>query len=141
LSRQSIPTTPRSVLLVSPPGLVEEALRAAIASLAGVEIIAVVTGCLSASHALRRLAPNFVLISGQIPAEEIVTLIEQLGEDRQAARAIVLSSSQGLEQQFLAAGAFAVLAPWEPVDRLQAVIQRDGAIPGADEVYGHGIRS
>jgi DNA-binding NarL/FixJ family response regulator len=136
LSRQS---TSRSVLLVSPPGLVEEALRAALASIAGVEIIGVVSGCLSAAHAMRRLAPNLLLISGQIPAEEIIALIEQLSEDQQSARAIVLSSSQGLEQQFLAAGAFAVLAPWEPVDRLQAVIQRDARMQTASDVFGHEI--
>jgi DNA-binding NarL/FixJ family response regulator len=130
-----------SVLLVTPPGATEEALRAALASIAGVELVGVAAGCLSAVNAIGRLAPSLVLISGQVPDKEIVALIEQLADEHQAARTVVLSSSPSLGQQSLAAGAFAVLATWEPVDRLRAVIQRGVMLPAAAEVSGHGICS
>jgi AmiR/NasT family two-component response regulator len=126
-------STAIAVLLVTPPGATEEALRAALTSMAGVEILGVVAGCLSAAQCVNRLAPDFVVISGQIPAEEIVTLIGQLADGRDAPRAVVLSSSHVLEQQFLAAGASAVLAPWEPVERLGALIHAAVSRPAGDK--------
>jgi chemotaxis response regulator CheB len=136
LSRQS---EILSALLVAPPGATEEALRAVLASIPKVEIIGVVAGCLSAAEAMRRLAPELVLLSGQIPTEEILTLIEQSAHERQAPRVVVLSSSHVLEQRFLAAGAFAVLTPWDPVDRLQVLIGSGAAIQARDEGNGHGL--
>ena len=116
-----------TTLLVAPPGAITEALRATLQSIHQVDISDRVSGCLSAAQAIRSLAPDLVIISGQIPTEEILALIELSACERQAPRVLVLSASQALEQRFLAAGAFAVVAPWDSVDRLQAVI-RDAAL-------------
>ena len=136
MSRQS---KTMSALLVTPPGATEEALRAVLTSIPKVEIVGVVASCLSAAEAMRKLAPDYVVISGQIPSEEIVTLIELFADERQGPRVLVLSTSQGLERQFLAAGAFAVLTPWDPVDRLQALIGLGSTIRAGNEAYGHGL--
>ena len=120
------PTT-LTTLLVTPPGATAEALRSVLRSIPEVEVIESVAGCLSAAQAIRSLTPALVVVSDQIPAEEILALIQQPMRERHAPGIVVLSTSHAREQRFLDAGAFAVVTPWDSVGRLQVVI-RDAAM-------------
>ena len=116
-SRLSNHFTAVSTLVVAPPGAIVDALRSALRSIPEVRVIDTVAGCLSAAQAMRALAPDLMIISGQIPAQEIVTLIEQsahegsASHERRVPRVLVLSASAALDQRFLDAGAFAASHP------------------------------
>ena len=128
--------TALTTLLVTPPGATAEALRTVLQSIPDVEIIESVTGCLSAAQAIRSLAPALVVVSGQIPAEEILALIEHPWRERQAPRILILATSHAFEQRFLDAGAFAVVTPWDSVTSLRAVIGRELARQAAGDATG-----
>jgi DNA-binding NarL/FixJ family response regulator len=127
LSRHS---TAVSTLVVAPPGAIVDALHSALRSIPEVRVIDTVAGCLSAAQAMRALAPDLMIISGQIPAQEIVTLIEQSAHEGSGAhghrvpRVLVLSASQALDQRFVDVGAFAVVTPWDSVEQLRMVIRK-----------------
>jgi DNA-binding NarL/FixJ family response regulator len=109
-------------LLVTPPGATAEALRSVLRSIPEVEVIESVAGCLSAAQAIRSLTPALVVVSDQIPAEEILALIQHPMRERHAPGIVVLSTSHAREQRFLDAGAYAVVTPWDSIERLQIVI-------------------
>jgi DNA-binding NarL/FixJ family response regulator len=111
-----------STLLVAPPGAIEEVIRAVLQSIPEVEVTGYVTGCLSAAHAMRTLAPDLVVISGQIPSEEIIALIRQPANERHAPRIVVLATSYAQLKRLLEAGASAVITPWDSVSQLQKAI-------------------
>ena len=128
------PTT-LTTLLVTPPGATAEALRSVLRSIPEVEVIESVAGCLSAAQAIRSLTPALVVVSDQIPAEEILALIQQPMRERHALGIVVLSTSHAREQRFLDAGAFPVVTPWDSVGRLQVVI-RDAAMHRSSRFCG-----
>jgi len=111
-----------STLLVAPPGAIEEVIRAVLQSIPEVEVTGYVTGCLSAAHAIRTLAPELVVISGQIPSEEIIALIRQPANERPAPRIVVLAASYAQSTRLLEAGAPAVVTQWDSVSQLQKAI-------------------
>lgn len=127
------PTT-LTTLLVTPPGATAEALRSVLRSIPEVEVIESVAGCLSAAQAIRSLTPALVVISDQIPAEEIFALIQHPMRGDHAPGIVVLSTSHAREQRFLDAGADAVVTPWDAIERLQIVIHNAAMHKAADFV-------
>jgi hypothetical protein len=108
--------------LVTAPGATAEALRSVLRSIPELEVIESVAGCLSAAQAIRSLTPALVVISDQLPAEEIPALIRHPMRGDHAPGIVVLSISHAREQRFLDAGAFAVVTPWDSIEQLQTVI-------------------
>lgn len=111
-----------STLLVAPPGAIEEVIRAVLHSIPEIEITGYVTGCLSAAHAMRTLAPDLVVISGQVPSEEIIALGRQAVDGRPAPRIVVLAASQAQEKRLAEAGGLTVVTAWDSVRRLRMAI-------------------
>jgi DNA-binding NarL/FixJ family response regulator len=125
-----------SILVVARHGAVLDALRTALQSIPEVGVISTATGTEPAAQAIQNGAPDLVLISDQIPAEDIHALIGALGARRPALRVIVMATSLTPGQRFLDSGAFAVITAWDSLARLRAIIRSDLAlrvkVDGAD---------
>jgi DNA-binding NarL/FixJ family response regulator len=66
----------RRVVLVSAPGLVQKATESTLASCAEVDLVATVSGALSATGVLPQMQPDLVLIDATLAEEEVEALLE-----------------------------------------------------------------
>jgi hypothetical protein len=101
------PTT-LTTLLVTQPRATAEALRSVLRSISEVEVVESMAGCLTAAKAICSLTPALMVISDQIPAEEILALIRHPMRGDHAPGIVVLSTSHALKQRLLDASVFAV---------------------------------
>lgn len=111
-------------LLVAPDGAMKEALKAGLYSIPGVEIVDTVAGCLPAARLIPRLAPRLMVVSGQLPFEEIAALLVQTSDDGHCEmQIVVVAASPAQRRRLVEAGAATVVDAWGPIDALRGAVQ------------------
>jgi DNA-binding NarL/FixJ family response regulator len=95
-------------VIVSRPGVMQEALRAGLASASQLEIVKAVGDGLSALDAIQERAPNLVVIDSNLLEDEIQTLLRHVKQAWPAVCCLVLTVTVRQEKWAMAGGADAV---------------------------------
>ena len=107
---EAVPGAARlATILASVPGVAEQSLRATLESLPSVQVVGTATGCLSALQMVRERQADLVVIDSNLPLEEVQVFLQQLGQEEQRTRSLVLAATSGQVRRALAAGADAAL--------------------------------
>jgi DNA-binding NarL/FixJ family response regulator len=111
-------------IVVSRPGAVRESLRAVLSSFSQLEVIGAVGGGLSAMNKIREQRPSLLVIDGNFAEDEVVALLAQVRQEQPQVRCVVLVETSRQRGKVLSAGAHAVLQRGDPLENLQAAIER-----------------
>ncbi len=114
-------TDPRTVILVSHPGITHNTLAGALSSFAYLDVLPA-AGALSAVEMLRRVSPDAVVIDANLPQEETLALLKYIKRDRTQARCIVLTTTTKNHHDLKSAGADAVLFDNCSMHQLEAAV-------------------
>jgi DNA-binding NarL/FixJ family response regulator len=95
----------KRVVLVSMPGLVQQATRSTLASCPEADLIAVASGALSATKVLSQVQPDLLLIDANLPAEETEALLGWVKEHCQSVQCAVMTVTSQQRDQALTWGA------------------------------------
>ena len=106
----------KRICLVSLPGLVQEATRAALMLLEDVTLVGIISGALSATALLPQLQPDLLVVDANLPEEEVEALLRWTQEHTPGL------AMRGHDHDLAAAGSGAVLGrrrcdPARPVVR------------------------
>lgn len=111
-------------IIVSRPGAVRESLRAVLSSFSQLEVIGAVGGGLSALNKIREQRPSLLVIDGNLAEDEVLALLAQVRQEQPQVRCVVLVETSRQRGKALSAGAHAVLQRRDPLENLQAAIER-----------------
>ena len=102
-NNQPIPT-----VIVSRPGIMQQSLRASLATYPEIAVIAASGDGLSALCQVRQYQPGLLVIDSNLLKEEVVALLSAVKTEQPATRCLVFMQSRQQQKQILAAGADAV---------------------------------
>ena len=105
---QPIQKTKIQTVIVSRPGILQESLRAGLASASQIEIIKSVGDGLSALNAIQEHQPKLVVIDSNLLEEEILALLRHVKQVWPAVCCLVMTTSGRQEKWAVASGADAV---------------------------------
>ena len=114
----------KRVLLVSLPGLVQEATCATLVSLSDLVLVAIVPGALSATQLLQQLRPDLLLVDVNLPEQEVQALLDWTLEHSPGLQRVVLTVTSQQRDQALAWGADATIQRADLVGQLQFVLRQ-----------------
>ena len=99
----------KRVCLVSLPGLVQEATRAALMSLSDVTLVGIISGALSATAQLTQLRPDLLVVDANLPEEEVEALLRWIKEHAPGLPCVVMTMTTQQRDLALAWGAHAAI--------------------------------
>ena len=99
----------KRVCLVSLPGLVQEATRAALMSLEDVTLVGIISGALSATALLPQLQPDLLVVDANLPEEEVEALLRWTKEHTPGLPCVVMTMTSQQRDLALSWGADAAI--------------------------------
>jgi DNA-binding NarL/FixJ family response regulator len=117
--QQAIPT-----IVVSRPGVMQQALRTALSLYSGIVILSSVGDALNALHQIVARHPALVVIDANLLPDEVEALLVAMKATQNPPRCIVFISSTIHADMMLRAGADAVLPSDSSSDKLRATLQQ-----------------
>lgn len=117
--QQPVPT-----IVVSRPGVMQQALRTSLSVCPAVEVMASAGDGLTALRLIEAHCPGLIVVDANLLPEESEALVATFKASRPQARCLVFVQSLRHELMMTAAGADAVMLRDEPADNLQAVLAR-----------------
>lgn len=111
-------------IIVSRPGVMREALRAALAAYPWLAIIASAGDGLTALNSVTTHRPELLVIDSNLLAEEVEALLAAVKTQSPATRCLIYVQSSQQAAQLRAAGAAAVILRDSPAQELQAALIR-----------------
>lgn len=125
MSRQTdLPKIP--TVIAARPGVIREALQAALVLLPRLEVAGVAGGGLSTLHLVHKQQPALVIIDSGLPEDEILALLRQVKQDLPHVRCLVVAETHRQQQTLLASGADAVMLRSEPTEGLVEALDKIG---------------
>jgi len=107
-----------STIVVSRPGVMRQALGAALALLPQIEITGDAGGGLSALNLICKNRPALLIIDWGLPEDEMTALLRQSKQEQLQLRCLVLAETSWQQETALAMGADVVVLRSEPTERL-----------------------
>jgi DNA-binding NarL/FixJ family response regulator len=114
----------KRVLLVSLPGLVQEATCATLVSFPDLVLVAITPGALSATQLLPQLRPDLLLVDVNLPEQEVQALLQWTRKRSPGLQRVVLAGTSHARDQALAWGADAAIQRADLVGQLQLVLRQ-----------------
>ncbi len=112
-------------LIAAPPGLMRRSLRAVLATFPEIDLIGEADGCLSALTMSQTLQPDILLLSADLPENEVTALLQKVGAfEGYRPRTVAFVNTLGQKRQILNAGAEAVLWQSDTTRKLSRILQR-----------------
>lgn len=108
-------------VVASRPGVMQASLRAALAGLAGVEVVGSAGDGLSTLNLVRERQPDLLVVDCNLLEDEVCALLRQVKEEQPHVRCLVLTRTRRQRDRAAAAGADAVL-PDGPIRELKAAV-------------------
>ena len=109
-------------VIVSRPGISQEALRTGLAEFAWVDIVGSATNGLSALSLLEYQRPNLLIIDSNLLDDEVVHLIQYAKKEDPTLSCLVLTQTYHRQRAALETGADAVLQRDSSAQKLQQVL-------------------
>jgi len=116
------PTQLVPTVIVSRPGIMQQALRSSLAACHGITVIASCGDGLTAVRQVAKLQPNLLVIDSNLLDEEVEALIAAVKAEQPATRCVVFVRSSQHRDRMLASGADAVTLRSVSPQQLQAVM-------------------
>jgi DNA-binding NarL/FixJ family response regulator len=113
---------PMPVVIVSRPGIMQQALRSSLAACPAIAVVASFGDGLTTLNHLAQLTPGILIIDSNLLDEETGALIAAVKVNQPAIRCLVFVKSIHQESQMLAAGADAVTLRDVSAPQLQAIL-------------------
>jgi len=112
----------KRVVLVSTPGLVQQATRSTLALCPDVDLVAIASGALSATRVMSQMQPDVLLIDANLPEEEMEALLRWAKEHCPGTRCVVSTSTSQHSDRALVSGAHAAIHRAGLADQLHATL-------------------
>ena len=116
--------TKRQAIIVSRPGIMQESLRAVLATAPQIEIVTSVGDGLSALDVVREQPPHLLVIDSNLLEDEIVALLRHVKQERPAVCCLVLTESVRQDQWASAKGADAVWPRYRSTRELNELLEQ-----------------
>ena len=113
---------PIPTVIVSRPGIMQQSLRASLASCPEISVIAASGDGLSALCQVRQYQPELLVIDSNLLEEEVVALISAVKTEQPTIRCLVFIHSHHQQRQILAAGADEVVLRNGSSQQLKAIL-------------------
>ena len=123
LNRQDQLATTQAII-VSRPGIMQESLRAVLATAPQIEIIKSVGDGLSALDVVREQPPHLLVIDSNLLEDEIVALLRHVKQESPTVCCLVLTESIRQEEWALTRGADAVWPRYRPPRELNELLEQ-----------------
>ena len=114
----------KRVCLVSLPGLVQEATRAALMSLSDVTLVGATSGALSATALLPQLQPDLLLVDANLPEEEVEALVRWTKQHYPGLPCVVMTLTSQQRGLALAWGADAAIQRASLISQLETTLNQ-----------------
>ena len=112
-------------LIAAPPGVMRRSLRAVLSTIPDIVLIGEADGCLSAQDMSQTLKPDILLISADLPKNEVEMLLQGFHKNgRYKPYSIVFTNTSFQKRQALLAGADAVLWQSDSTHQLADALSR-----------------
>ena len=116
---------PCRALIAAPPGLMRRSLWAVLSTFPYIQLIGEAGGCLSAQSMSQELKPDIMLISAELPADDVSILLRNFArEDHHKPYTIVFVSTSEQKRRALEAGADAALWQSGSTRRLEEILKQ-----------------
>jgi DNA-binding NarL/FixJ family response regulator len=112
------------VLLVSQPGIVQDATLSILGMARGLVLAGVAAGALSATRLLDEIEVDLLLIDANVPADEVLALLEWASSRRPALQRVVMAPSHARGEQALGWGAHAAVQRANLANELETMLSR-----------------
>ena len=121
---QQLPQTKIQAVIVSRPGVMQESLRAVLATASQLEIMKSVGDGLSALDVIRERPPHLLVIDSNLLEDEILALLRHVKQKWSAVCCLVLTEHPQQEKWALASGADAVWPRYRSLRDLHELLAR-----------------
>ena len=115
-----------STIIVSRPGVIRQALRAALALLPQIYIAGAAGGGLSAMHLVCQNQPALLIIDSSLPEDEVLALLRQVKQEQPRIRCLVVAETNRQQAAVQALGADAAILRSEPTEHLVKALDNMG---------------